>query len=293
LQNWLNKPDGGRGWASVFVSQGYTVYIVDQTVRGRSAWEPGNGTFGIDSAEFSERRFTAVQRFNQWPQAKFHTQWPGTGLKGDPIFDAFQATQVQSISSIVYQQSTMQKAGVALLDRIGKPAIVFGHSMGGPMPLLMADKRPQFVRAIFNIEPYGPPFINAVIDTMPARPWGVSDAPITYDPPVKNPSTDLVKRTHPPPSPDLAPCTLQADSPPPKKLVNLQNIPMVIMTTHASYHAGYDYCTVAYVKQAGIKDVTHVELPKVGITGNGHMVFMEKNSDAVAAEVLRHVGSYA
>ncbi|KAH7353188.1 hypothetical protein B0T11DRAFT_300365, partial [Plectosphaerella cucumerina] len=33
--NFLNKPDGGQGWASQFIRQGYELYIVDQTFRGR------------------------------------------------------------------------------------------------------------------------------------------------------------------------------------------------------------------------------------------------------------------
>jgi hypothetical protein len=36
-KNFLNKPDGGRSWSSRFLQAGHTVYIVDQTLRGRSA----------------------------------------------------------------------------------------------------------------------------------------------------------------------------------------------------------------------------------------------------------------
>ncbi len=56
--NWLNKPDGGEGWASFFLSQGYECYIIDQTFRGRSTWFPGNGTLGTYSAELLQQRFT-------------------------------------------------------------------------------------------------------------------------------------------------------------------------------------------------------------------------------------------
>jgi pimeloyl-ACP methyl ester carboxylesterase len=34
--NWLNKPDGGSGWATYFLKEGYTIYIIDQTERARS-----------------------------------------------------------------------------------------------------------------------------------------------------------------------------------------------------------------------------------------------------------------
>ena len=41
---------------------------------------------------------------DQWPQAKKQTQWPGEGSdkgrKGDPVFDAFYATQVEALVSL-------------------------------------------------------------------------------------------------------------------------------------------------------------------------------------------------
>ena len=156
--NWLNKPDGSRGWASYYSSHGYTVYIIDQTFRGRSPWMPKNGTLTTYSAEIIEQRFTAGQTFNLWPQAALHTQWPGSGLMGDPIFDAYYASNVEFLSSATYQQSTVQAAGAALLDRIAKPVILLSHSQGGLMPWLIADVRPQLVKAIVSLEPTGLPF---------------------------------------------------------------------------------------------------------------------------------------
>lgn len=80
-KNWLNKPDGSPGWATYFLKQGYIVYIIDQTERARSPWNPnGNTNLSIYTAEDLERRFTASQDFNLWPQAKLHTQWPGVSL---------------------------------------------------------------------------------------------------------------------------------------------------------------------------------------------------------------------
>lgn len=83
-QNFLNKPDGGRGWASDFIGQGYEVYLVDQTFRGRSAWQPGlgQGRPSVFSAEQVEDRFTATRRRRLWSQAGKHTQWPGQGVVG-------------------------------------------------------------------------------------------------------------------------------------------------------------------------------------------------------------------
>lgn len=74
----MNKPDGGQGWASWFMEKGYQVYIVDETARGRSPWNPNSGfPMTVYSAETITTRFTAVQSSTLWPQAKLHDQWPG------------------------------------------------------------------------------------------------------------------------------------------------------------------------------------------------------------------------
>lgn len=84
VQNWLNTPDGRKGWASWFIDQGYEIFIIDQTVRARSAWMPGNGTQVTYSAEIIEQRFTAPEKFMLWPQASLHTQWPGVRISVPP-----------------------------------------------------------------------------------------------------------------------------------------------------------------------------------------------------------------
>lgn len=35
--NWMQTPDGRKGWAEFFLERGYMVYMVDQPARGRSA----------------------------------------------------------------------------------------------------------------------------------------------------------------------------------------------------------------------------------------------------------------
>jgi hypothetical protein len=76
-KNFLNKPDGGRGWTSWFLDQGYEVYVVDLTTTARSPWLLDSGfSETVFTAEFIAQRFTAVQNFPLWPQAKLHTQWP-------------------------------------------------------------------------------------------------------------------------------------------------------------------------------------------------------------------------
>jgi pimeloyl-ACP methyl ester carboxylesterase len=284
FQNWLNKPDGGEGWASYFISQGYACYIVDQTFRGRSAWFPGNGTLSTYSAEVLQQRFTAAKLYDLWPQSALHTQWNGTGAMGDPIFDTYYASTVEFLASSTYQESTVQAAGAALLDKIGTPVILLSHSQGGLMPWLIADVRPKLVHSIVSIEPTGPPFQDAIFSNGSTRPYGLTNIPLTYSPAVTSPA-DLVQHVLVSNSSLFSNCVIQADSPAPRKLVNLAKVPVLVMTTESSYHAPYDWCTVEFLKQAGVP-AEHLQLANVGIHGNGHLVFMEKNSLQVAA-VLR------
>ncbi|KAM0322192.1 hypothetical protein ACHAQA_009682 [Verticillium albo-atrum] len=281
--NFLNKPDGGRGWASQFIRQGYEVYIVDQTFRGRSAWMPSYGATkpSTYSAEIIQQRFTAVQEYNLWPQAVNHTQWPGTGMMGDAVFDAFYSSNLQFINNATYQQSTVQAAGAALLDKIGKPVILLGHSQGGLMPIIIADARPELTKALILLEPTGPPFREAVFSTRASRVWGLTDIPVTYSPAVTDPATELVQQTYPARGENFVECVLQAEEPAPRKLTNLASKPILLVTGEASYHMPYDYCTVKFLQQAGCSKAEQLELGEVGIHGNGHMFFMEKNSNTI------------
>ena len=85
-----------------------------------------------------------------------------------------------------------------------------------------------------------------------------------------------------PEKPDLVRCWSQAQ--PARKLTNLKDIPILIISSEASYHASYDHCTAAYLTQAGVAN-TFIHLADRGIHGNGHMMMLEKNSDAIAGVI--------
>jgi hypothetical protein len=82
--------------------------------------------------------------------------------------------------------------------------------------------------------------------------------------------------------PDLVRCWSQAE--PVRKLTTLKDIPILIISSEASYHASYDHCTAAYLTQAGVAN-SFIRLPDRGIRGNGHMMMLEKNSDAIAGVI--------
>jgi pimeloyl-ACP methyl ester carboxylesterase len=288
--NYTGTPDGRDGWMQYFVRQGYVVYVLDQPSRARSPHQPEIGPQSRNTVERIEQRFTAPERSNLWPQARLHTQWPGTGVAGDPVFDQYFAQVYPSLTAFPRQQELNRDAGAALLDRIG-PAILLTHSQSGTFGWLIADARPSLVKGIVALEPSGPPVHDNVEKGEPAwfedgpltKPYGLTAPPLTYQPPVNDAAELRFFRQDSADSSNRVRCWAQAE--PARTLVNLQKIPIVVVQAEASYHAAYDHCTVAYLKQARISRVDFIRLPDVGIKGNGHMLMLEKNNMAVAAVI--------
>jgi pimeloyl-ACP methyl ester carboxylesterase len=286
--NFTGTPDGREGWAQYFTRRGHAVYVVDQVARGRSAhFSQSQGPVQAANLPRTEQRFVAPKRFNTWPQAKKHRQWPGSGMPGDPAFDAFYATQFPSLDSYPQQQELNRDAGIALLEKIG-PAILLVHSQSGAFAWPIADARPKLVKAIVAIEPNGPPVYETEFkgapdwfaDVGPRKTSGLGMVPLTYQPPL-NAGEDLsFVQQQAPGGPDLVRGWLQAE--PPRQLPNLAKVPILILVAEASYHAAYDHVTAAYLAQAGVPN-TFIRLEDVGIYGNGHMMMLEKNSDEIAS----------
>jgi len=278
--NFLGTPDDREGWAEYFVRRGFAVYVVDQAARGRSAYnEAADGALTTAPVETIERQFTGIEKYNLWPQAHLHTQWPGTGMHGDPAFEQFRASQNASMTDNAAMDAANRAAGAALLRRIG-PAILLTHSRSGPFGWEIADDVPQLVKGIVAVEPNGPPFYGAVpaaTGTL-ARRWGIGDAPLTYEPPVRDAADLAPKREEKPQDDGLEACWFAGV---PHKLPRLAGIPVMIVTAEASYHAPYDHCTSQYLTQAGVAN-DFVPLARRGIHGNGHMMMLEKNNLQIA-----------
>ena len=286
--DWLQTPDGRPGWAYYFAKLGYVQYMVDSPARGRSPFVPDHdGNLTIRAATNLEATFTASAKKGNFPRAHLHTQWPGAGLMGDPIFDEFAKTQVQFLGGggPASQDQLSRDAFIALLDMIKSPVIILSHSQGGTVGWLMADARPSQVKGIVTVEPAAPPIKG--VDTAKVAyqaggglTWGVASDPIHYEPPVKDPSELQVALEEKSDIPgDVVPCYLQKE--PGRKLVNLEKIPVVYLSAEGGYHRVFDHCLAKWLNQAGVK-TQFVRLEDVGIHGNGHEMMLEKNSDEIA-----------
>jgi pimeloyl-ACP methyl ester carboxylesterase len=290
--NFTGTPDGREGWAQYFVRQGYAVYVVDQPGRARSGYlAAAYGPMRNVERGNALPRFVAQEKFKLWPQAVLHTQWPGTGDPDDPATVQLAASQMPAIEDFNEQQFLNRDALVALLDTIG-PSILLTHSQAGAYGWPVADARPDLVKAILAIEPNGPPFYGVEFTGAPdyfkqgalALPYGITAVPLTYAPPVKSAAELAMVQQDKADAPDLVRCYAQQE--PAHQLPNLQKMPILVLTSEASYHAPYDHCTVKFLRQAGIRP-THIRLADLGIKGNSHVMMLEKNNKDIAAVIAK------
>jgi pimeloyl-ACP methyl ester carboxylesterase len=262
-------------WAQFFLRRGYAVYIVEQPGRGRSGYQADvDGPQTSPNVKNVEDRFTAPERANLWPQAKLHTQWPGTGVAGDPFFDQFFASQVPFVQKPEVIQTLNRDAAVALLDKIG-PAIVMTHSQSGAYGWPIVEARPQLVKALIQAEPSAPPVHDMELIGAPdyfrdgavTRPWGLGAIPLKYSPAASEPSQLSFVQQEKADAPDAL---VQAS--PARQLSELQKTPILIVTGEAR-STRYEHCVKLWNRPA---HPTWINLGAAGIHGNGHMMMLEK-----------------
>jgi pimeloyl-ACP methyl ester carboxylesterase len=280
--NYLDTPDGRPGWATQLVQEGYEVYVVDRPGHGRAPFHPA--VLGPMSDMFPYAAALALFRPPpdgplSHPTSHLHTQWPGTGDDDDPVLEAFLASSGPMLADAAAAHRLERERGAQLLDRIG-PAIVVTHSAGGPAGWQWTDARPELVKAHVAIEVVGPPFTQNP-DTGISLDWGLTAAPLTYDPPAGDPSE--LKRVVHSGAEGSVPMTLQAE--PARRLSNISAAPIAVLTGEASLFAQFDDHLVAFLEQAGC-DVDRLRLADHGVYGNSHGMMFELNNREVLQVVL-------
>lgn len=255
---WFDTPDGRPGWAQRFVEAGYAVFCVDRPGHGRSPYH--TEIMSLMGPAFSYERAREVY----FPEGGGETQWP-FAADDDAAFDAFVAGYGPMPADLAASQNMDADRLAQLLDKIGK-AIIVTHSASGPDGWLLADRRPERVAAIVAVEPMGPVFGDT--PGIGALDWGLTAAPITYDPP--RASAHEVRAADP--------STLQIPA--------LKGVPVALLTGEVSKFATFAGSIVPFLQTAGAS-VDHLDLPALGIHGNGHGLIYERNSDAVFDVVSR------
>jgi hypothetical protein len=141
-----------------------------------------------------------------------------------------------------------------------------------------------------SIEPGGPQIGNvdtakvAYTRTNPNS-WGLTTNPYEFDPPIKSPS-ELKTHLEPSERPgDEVGCYMQDE--PARKLVHFQNMRILSMSAEGTYHRVFDVCIPKWLNQAGAK-AEFVRLEDVGIHGNMHEMFLDRNSD----EIVKYIDNW-
>jgi pimeloyl-ACP methyl ester carboxylesterase len=258
---------GGRpGWVHYFVQAGYSVYWLDRPSYGRSPYHPDAlGPSHLPNVPPYEGLVQTPVVFNT-------AQWPGPGGMNDPLIDQFMANESGNVMDEAFHSDLVWHGGVELVDRIG-PSILLTHAFGGFFGWGVADRRPNLVKGIFCMEINGNPFAAQLH-------WGLTASPMTYDPPVTDPSQfQLVDRALPPdsPRPIIASYKLQAE--PAHKWKNLRGIPIGWLTSEFG-GGGSPISNVEFLKQVGCS-AEMVRLRDYGIVGNGNLMLLEKNNHEV------------
>ncbi|EHK39815.1 hypothetical protein TRIATDRAFT_177248, partial [Trichoderma atroviride IMI 206040] len=324
-QTWLEKPDGSQSWAAYFLTKGYNVYVVDLPGVGRSSFFNKNDyqvpgvprTVRWLTDDFVEQEFTASEQFPlpdgslAWASARRHNQWPGTGRRGNSMFNLFMDSTTDMVLPKLQHEELGAIAVTDLLKQIG-PSFLIGHGTGATIGMLTADANPRLVRGLVSIEPDGPPCawpgrpVDGRMTYSPflqydpnIRKYGVSDAPLTFSPALQ-------------PAPGAHPLKIQvrqgknnngcymlqqkqdniliynmrvADGQEKvPQLVRLATVPHAVYTSESSPHSIYDWATTNFLRQAG-NMVDWWNLPDHKIYGNGHLMHLEKNSDTIVQNI--------
>ncbi|HEX4134324.1 MAG TPA: alpha/beta fold hydrolase [Bryobacteraceae bacterium] len=154
--DWIGTPDGRRGWATMFLEQGYKVYVIDRPGQGRNPFQPFvNGRFDREA-----------QTFERTAKSVAGPQWPGSGDANDPAVVQLVASLGQPMGNNPVTQNVWRTRGAMLLDDIG-PAVLISHRDGAVFAWVTAQARPDLVKGIVAVEPAGLDRLNVPTPKMP------------------------------------------------------------------------------------------------------------------------------
>ena len=117
-----------------------------------------------------------------------------------------------------------------------------------------------------TVEPMGPPF--GTTPDIGTLSWGLTAVPIGFDPPRSSPQE------------------VRAADPASLRVPALRDLPVAVVAGETSAQARYAPEMVAFLRHAGAA-VELIDLPALGVRGNGHGLIYEQNSDEALQPVLQ------
>jgi pimeloyl-ACP methyl ester carboxylesterase len=131
--DWFNTPDGRRGWATLFLEQGYKVYVLDRPGQGRNPYQPFvHGAFNAQAPTFE-----AVGKTLNLPIS-------------DPRVAQAVAPMGQPMPNNAQTQTVWRTRGAMLLDDIG-PSILVTDGDGAVFARVTAEERPALVKGVVAV----------------------------------------------------------------------------------------------------------------------------------------------
>ncbi|EHA55644.1 hypothetical protein MGG_12383 [Pyricularia oryzae 70-15] len=304
-------------WVDYFLHQGYTCYVPDMPLSGRSMGAHQDAYRGKEhKLNVIEGELTAPRDnlFPLYDTARYHCQFPGVqdnpsadqdvaGLRWDPYFLNYKASRVPVISTSEERIAYGAEAACMILDRIGKPTVIIAEGSGGVSGLIAADRSPDRVAGLtlmgYPYAPFAMPFQLTRFDNGIGRVYhedameectaltsGLTTADLCFDPPLALMQSLRAVKTYADEAANAGPfCFLQDAKYPIHRLANLARVPVLVVTPQAGCNSAYDWSVVAFLRQAGVA-ADWYKLARFGLLGNGELMWLERNGARVARLVL-------
>jgi len=133
--DWISTPDERRGWVTLFLQQGYKVYVLDRPGQGRNPYQPFvHGAFAAQAPTFEAAARDA-----------------GIASISDSRVAQVVAPLGQPMPNNAVTQSVWRSRGAMLLDDIG-PAVLVTHGDGSVFARVTAQERPALVKGIIAVD---------------------------------------------------------------------------------------------------------------------------------------------
>lgn len=250
--SWETTPDGREGFESIFLRRGWKTYVIDWPRTGRSGKSSVGATI---TPGFSENAAWNAWRLGVWPNFFPGSQFPHDPASLDHFFREGGTNNGPSDNDVSVN------AVSALFDKIG-PGVMMTHSASGLLGFLTAIKNPK-VKGVYAYEPnegvfptgeVPAPIPNAAGGLMSFHEVSRADFKKLTRIPIQIIFGDYI-----PSKPD--PTNIARD----QWRVRLQGVRLFVRTVNK--HGG---------------NATLVHLPEIGIHGNSHFSFTDKNNIQIA-----------
>ena len=148
MKTWQTTPDGREGFQNIFLRRGFSTYLVDQPRRGEAGFSLVSSDGALTPAYYDRTMFTLF-RLGRWPEFYDDTQFP----KDSASLEQFYRQGTPNTGPLDF--GVVADAMAAVLAKTG-PAILVTHSQGGGAGWLTA-LRTDKIKAIAAFEPGGSP----------------------------------------------------------------------------------------------------------------------------------------